>query len=158
MLSPRILLSTSLALCAVWVPMARPLSRMDCQSGPASGTWELPSGSGKSDGSIDGTLYLAPADTYRYSFTATLTDVPSPSLSGIAGTIDGILDDGLGPAPDFTVKGTYSGIFVTGKGSFTCEVRTVDTGKVVGKIEGTFSDPPASSTPGTFSGDWSICQ
>lgn len=158
MFAPRVLLSTGFALCAVLVPLAQPLSRLDCQSGPASGTWQLPSGSGKSDGYINGTLYLDPADTYRYSFTATLTDVPSPSLSGIGGTIVGILDDGLGPAPDFTVKGTYSGIFVTGKGSFSCEVRRIDNGKTVGKIEGTFSDPPSSATPGTFSGDWSICQ
>lgn len=158
MLARRIFLSTAIALCAAFVSMAEPLSTLDCQSGPASGTWELPSGSGKSDGYVNGTLYLDPADTYRYSFNATLTDVPSPSTSGIGGTIAGTLDDGLGPAPDFVVKGTYSGLFVTGKGSFTCEVRTIDTGKVVGKIEGTFSDPPASTTPGTFTGDWSICQ
>jgi hypothetical protein len=158
MLSRRIFLSTSLALCAALVPMAQPLSCLDCQSGPGSGTWELPSGSGKSDGFITGTLYLAPANTYRFSFDATLTDVPTPCLSCITGTIAGTLDDGFGPAPDYIVKGSYSGTFASGKGTFTCDIRTVSTDQTVGKIEGTFSDPPSSATPGTFKADWKICQ
>jgi hypothetical protein len=157
MLARQILLATSLAVCASLVPAAEPLSSLDCQTGPGSGTWQLPSGSGKSDGYIDGVLYLAPANTYRFSFTATLTDVPSPSLSTFTGTIAGSLDDGFGPAPDYLVKGSYSGSVFTGAGSFTCEIRTL-TGSTVGKIEGTFSDPPSSSTPGTFTGNWKICQ
>jgi len=157
MLARQILLSTSLALCAALLPAAQPLSSLDCQSGPGSGRWELPSGSGKSDGFIDGVLYLAPADTYRFSFSATLTDVPSPSLSTFTGTIEGSLDDGFGPAPDYLVKGSYSGSVFTYQGSFTCEIRTL-TGTVVGKIDGTFSDPPTSTTPGSFTGEWKICQ
>ena len=157
MFARRVLLSTSLALCAALGLTAQPLSSLACQSGPGSGTWELPSGSGTSDGFIDGTLYLAPANTFRYFFSATLTDVPSPCLSCITGTIDGFLDDGFGPAPDYIVKGSYSGVFLTGKGSFTCEIRPLNSSVPVGKIKGTFSDPPLSTTPGEFKATWEIC-
>jgi hypothetical protein len=155
MLARRIFLSTALAFCAALGLAAQPLATFTGQSGPGSGTWVLPSGSGTNDGYLAGTLYLAPANTFRFSFNATLTDVPTPCLSCITGTIDGTLDDGVGPAPDYIVKGSYSGLFVSGKGSFTCEIRTL-TGTVVGKIDGTFSDPPSSSTPGTFKCDWKI--
>jgi len=158
MLARNLLFSTSIALCAAFGPTAEPMARFDCQSGPASGTWELPSGSGKSDGFINGTLYLSPAGTFRYAFNATLTDVPTPCLSCISGTIAGTLDDGAGPAPDFLVKGSYDGSALTGKGTFTCVIYPLTSTQEVGKIEGTFSDPPASTTPGTFKGNWSICQ
>jgi hypothetical protein len=158
MLLRRILLSTSFAGCAAVGLSAQPLSLQDCQSGPGSGSWELPSGSGKSDGSISGTLYLAPGNTYRFFFGATLTDVPNPSLTLLTGTIDGFLDDGFGPAPDYLVKGSYSGSVYTGAGSFNAEIRTLTSTVAVGKIEGTFADAPGSTTPGSFSGNWKICQ
>ena len=91
-----LLFAASFAVCAALGPTVLSLSCQDSQSGPASGTWELPSGSGKSDGFIDGILYLAPAGTVRFYFDATLTDVFTPSLSQIKGTIDGSLDDGFG--------------------------------------------------------------
>jgi hypothetical protein len=153
-----LLLATSFALCAAFGPAAEPMARFDCQSGPGSGSWDLPSGSGKSDGSINGTLYLAPANTYRFSFTATLTDVPNPSLSLITGNIAGSLDDGFGPAPDYIVKGSYSGSALTGAGTFSCDIYPLNSSQSVGKIDGNFSDPPASTTPGTFTADWKICQ
>ncbi len=153
-----VLLATSFALCAAVGLPARPLSMQDCQSGPGSGTWELPSGSGKSDGFISGTLYLDPGHTFRFDFGATLTDVPNPSLTLLTGTIDGSLDDGFGPAPDYLVKGSYSGSVYTGAGTFTAEIRTLTSTVPVGKIEGNFSDAPGSTTPGLFTGNWKICQ
>lgn len=158
MIARRFLLSTSLSLCAALGVMAQPESTLNCESGPASGTWELPSGSGASDGYVEGILYLAPGGTFRYEFSATLTDVWTPCLSCIKGTVDGFLDDGFGPAPDFIVKGSYSGTAINGKGTFTCEVRPVGSTTVVGKIEGSFEDAPGSTTLGTFKGDWKICQ
>ena len=158
MFARRVLLAASFAVCAVLGPTALPLSYQDSQSGPASGTWELPSGSGKSDGFIDGILYLAPAGTVRFYFDATLTDVFTPSLSQIKGTIDGILDDGFGPAPDYVVKGSYVGNANTGSGTFTCVIRRPGSTQDVGKIDGTFADAPGSTTPGTFSGEWKITQ
>ena len=155
MLARRIFLSTAIAMCAAVGLAAKPLAIFTGQSGVGSGSWVLPSGSGTSDGYLAGTLYLSPAGTFRFAFNATLTDVPTPCLSCITGTIDGTLDDGVGPGPDYKVKGTYSGVFVTGKGSFTCEIRTL-TGTTVGKIDGTFTDPPSSTTPGTFKCTWSI--
>ena len=157
MFARRVLLSTSLSLCAALGVMAQPLATTD-QTGSARGVWELPSGSGASDGYISGALYLAPNDDFRYVFDATLTDVWTPCLSCITGTIDGFLDDGFGPAPDFLVKGSYSGTYVTGKGTFTCEIRRPGSTTVVGKIEGSFADPPGSTTLGSFKGTWKISE
>jgi hypothetical protein len=158
MFARRVLLAASFAVCAALGPTALPLSYQDSQSGPASGTWALPRGSGQSDGYIHGILYLAPADTVRFYFDATLTDVFTPSLSQIKGTIDGILDDGFGPAPDYVVKGSYAGNANTGSGTFTCVIRRPGSTQDVGKIDGTFADAPGSTTPGTFSGEWKITQ
>src|SRR5262245_259229 len=158
MFARRALLSTSLSLCAAWGVLAQPTALLDSQSGTGSGTWELPSGSGASDGYIEGTLLLSPGGTFRYEFSAVLTDVWTPCLSCITGTIDGYLDDGFGPAPDFVVKGTYSGSALTGKGTFTCDIRRPGSTVNVGKIDGTFADPPGSTTLGTFKADWKINQ
>src|SRR5262245_40649630 len=68
MIARRVLLSTSLALCAALGLTAHPLSSLACESGPGSGRWELPSGSGTSDGFIDGALYLSTGTTVRYYF------------------------------------------------------------------------------------------
>ena len=160
--SRRVLVSSCLGFgLALAAAAFNPTSAMAvaCESGTAKGVWELPSGSGTSDGFIDGFLFLSisPTSAPRYFFNATLTDVPSPCLSCITGTIDGYLDDGFGPAPDYVVHGTYSGLFLSGKGSFTCEVFPPTGTHAVGKIKGTFSDPPASSLDGTFKGDWEIC-
>ncbi len=125
MFARRVLLSTSFALCAALGVAAQPLSSQDCQSGPASGTWELPSSSGASDGFVAGVLYLAPAGTVRFYYV---------------------------------VKGTYSGSALTGKGTLSCDIRPPSSTQNVGKIDGTFDDAPGSSTPGTFKGDWKICQ
>jgi hypothetical protein len=67
------------------------------------------------------------------------------------------LDDGFGPAPDYYVRGTYSGTWLSGKGTFAASIYPLTGTHPVGKIEGTFSDPPVSTTPGTFKGDWKIC-
>ena len=162
MMSRRVLVSSCLSLGAMLAAATfnrTAATAVACESGFAKGTWELPSGSGTSDGFIDGFLYLSisPSNNPRYFFNATLTDVPSPCLSCIMGTIDGYLDDGFGPAPDYVVHGTYSGLFLSGKGSYTCEVFAPTGTHAVGKIKGTFSDPPASTVPGTFKGDWEIC-
>lgn len=158
MFASRVLLSTSLSLFAAWGVMAQPLSFLDSQSGQGSGTWELPSGSGASDGYVEGVLYLSPAGTFRYEFSASLTDVWTPCLSCIKGTIDGFLDDGFGPAPDFVVKGSYSGAALTGKGTFHCDIRRPGSSVNVGKIDGTFEDQPGSTQLGTFKADWKISE
>jgi hypothetical protein len=158
MFARNVLLSTSFAVCAAFGPTAAPLSSLDSQSGTGNGTWVLPSGSGKSDGYLSGALYLDPSGTFRFAFDATLTDVPTPCLSCITGTIVGTLDDGVGPAPDYTVKGSYSGTFIDGKGTFSCDIYPLTSTRSVGKIDGTFSDPPTSVNPGTFKCTWKISQ
>jgi hypothetical protein len=163
MISRRIALSTSLlagVALAIGVRSLSAAAPVACESGSASGTWELPSGSGTSDGYIDGFLYLDPSPgpaTPRYYFSATLSDTPTPCLSCIAGEIDGYLDDGFGPAPDYVVKGAYQGLWLSGNGTFAVKVFLPGGSNGVGEISGKFADPPASTVPGTFKGAWEIC-
>ncbi len=129
-----------------------------CEQGPAKGVWELP-GSGLDNGFIDGFLFLStsPTTVPRYAFKAALTDVPTPCLSCITGKINGYLDDGFGPSPDYVVTGSYSGVFLTGSGTFQAQVFRPTGTTPVGKITGTFTDPPVSTQKGSFKGDWQIC-
>jgi hypothetical protein len=129
-----------------------------CEQGTAKGVWELPD-SGMDNGYIDGFLFLStsPSTLPRYHFTAALTDVPTPCLSCITGKINGYLDDGFGPAPDFVVRGSYSGLFLSGKGTFQAQVYTPAGTAPVGKINGSFADAPGSTVKGSFKGDWQIC-
>ena len=93
----------------------------------------------------------------RYAFSGLLTDIPSPCLSCIEGRINGELDDGFGPAPDYVVCGRYLGSFFTGNGNFSVRVFPPGSNIAVGKIAGTFDDSPANDGPGTFQARWRIC-
>ena len=157
MLSRRLLLSSSLALCAI---VGLGYAADNCRYGTARGDWELPSASGASDGFISGALYSnsSPTPTPVYAISGILTDIPSPCLSCIGGRIDASLDDGIGgPGVDYLVKGSYSGSWFTGAGSFTADIYLPSGVGPVGKIEGTFSDSPSSGQIGKFEGNWVIC-
>jgi hypothetical protein len=153
-------LAAGLALCATLLTaMPTSAAAAPCRSGYATGDWDLPTSSGGL-GFIDGLLYQtspSPGPFVAYSISGTLTDVPSPCLSCIEGKVDAILDDGFGPAPDYVVKGTYLGAWLTGKGEWSAYIYTPTGTTPVGKISGKFDDPPGSGTVGTFKADWEIC-
>jgi hypothetical protein len=128
-----------------------------CQSGPATGEWLLPLTSGGSDGYIDGKLIDPVTNTGLYAFTAVLTDVPTPCLSCVGGTISGTLDDGFGPAPDYVVIGEYRGLWLSGQGTFEAKIAPPGSTVSVGKVSGTFHDAPGTPGPGSFEGRWEIC-
>ncbi|HKE01676.1 MAG TPA: hypothetical protein VKE69_11745 [Planctomycetota bacterium] len=150
-----------LALGAVVVGFAAPSRASSaapaCQSGPASGSWDLPNSSSTSGlmlgKLVDGTTHLT-----AYSIKASLTSVPSPCLSCIQGKIQGGLSTPSGALVYF-VQGEYHGSVFTGSGTFSAQIfdPTGPSTQPVGKISGTFSDPPGSTTPGTFKGNWEIC-
>ena len=163
MLTPHRLLATTLllALAAVTPNLAaspHPSPAFACQNGPASGTWDLPNSSGgtglMTGKLIDGTTHLT-----DYLIKASLTATSSPCLSCIQGNINGALYTPSGASTIYVVKGTYSGSFFTGSGTFAANIFSIigPSTQPVGKITGTFSDPPGSTTPGTFKGNWEIC-
>lgn len=163
MLSRRGWTTSALALCASFALVSDATSgsaAAPCREGFAKGDWDLPSG-GQNNGFLNGELFLdnspGPISAPVYAIFATLTDVPSPCLSCITGTLDGYLDDGFGPAPDYVVRGTYAGFWFTGRGSFSAEVFTPTGVTPVGKIKGEFADPPSFSSIGGFKAEWSIC-
>lgn len=128
-----------------------------CGAGVTGGAWDLPLTSGGT-GQLAGFLYVGSTTTIAYTFTATLTDVPTPCLSCIEGEIDGVLDDGIGPGPDFVVRGRYLGYFMSGTGQYWAQVLTPGGAYVAGRIGGAFSDPLALPGPGTFDGRWRVCR
>ncbi|MBI5361852.1 MAG: hypothetical protein HZA53_01655 [Planctomycetes bacterium] len=128
-----------------------------CGSGAVDGVWDLPLTSG-GNGQLTGLLFVGSTATVAYTFTATLTDVPTPCLSCIEGEVDGVLDDGIGPGPDFLVRGHYRGLFLNGTGQYWAQVLTPTGAHVAGRIGGTFSDPLALPGPGTFDGRWRVCR
>ena len=91
-------------------------------------------------------------------FVATLTDVPSACLSCIEGTLDGTLDDGIGPGPDYVVRGHYLGSFFGGNGQWTATIFPAGAPQTtpVGRIRGMFDDPPSNAGPGSFACRWMI--
>jgi hypothetical protein len=129
-----------------------------CCGGTGHGAWDLPHDS--QPGYVDGFLnptWPTPVGL-PYHFSASLVDVPSPCLSCIGGEIHGYLDDGIGgPGPDFVVTGQYHGGWFSGSGSFTARLRRPLGTTTVGWISGSFDDPPASSSPGTFDCTWRLC-
>jgi hypothetical protein len=163
MLSRRLLFSSSVALCAALGLASYAISAgvgAACRDGTARGDWDLPT-SGQSNGFIYGSLYLnnstGPVNSPVYTIFGTLTDAPSPCLSCIEGSIDAYLDDGFGPAPDYIVRGAYSGLWFTGRGSFSAEIYTPTGAGPVGRISGVFSDPPTNDQIGEFKAEWAIC-
>lgn len=144
----------SFSLAATAAPLGAAILS-PCRDGYAYGSWELPSGG--HDGWMSGKLVDSATNTGAYEVKATLVDVPSPCLSCIQGTIEGTLDDGFGPSPDYYVKGEYSGVWSSGSGTFWVYIYKPTGAAPVGKISGHFSDPPGSTTVGAFRGEWEIC-
>jgi hypothetical protein len=138
--------------------LARPAAAQNCDSGPEGGQWILPQGS--VDGSLDGTLTGA-AGTTLYHFTAMLHNIPTPCLSCVHGSIDGTLVDLVGSGPSLSVQGFYSGVQLTGSGTFRAQIYKPGPNPgsppvLVGRMRGNFHEPVVTQ-PGTFSGHWSIC-
>jgi hypothetical protein len=71
--------------------------------------------------------------------------------------IQATLDDGVGPGPDYVVRGWYLGAFFTGEGEFYTRVFKPSGGPAVGTIRGTFADHPVDTALGTYLGGWRIC-
>jgi hypothetical protein len=147
---------SAVVLGAALLPSAATATYFMCQDGIAFGDWDLPSGVG-SPGFLSGKL-ADPTGSYGiYAFDAVLTDVPTPCLSCVEGTISGTLDDGIGPGPDYDVVGEYSGFFFTGKGKFFAKIVPPGSNTSVGVVEGKFEDPPFPGGIGKFKGKWEIC-
>lgn len=131
--------------------------------GKTSGQWQLPFG--PQPGFVDGYLYPSspaptPSASPAYHFTGVLTAKPVPASSMLAGTIQGALDDGVGPGPDYLVVGSYTGLLSTviGTGKFSAQIIKPTAAAPSGIIAGNFADMLISPTsaPGTFSGRWKI--
>ncbi|MFN0009633.1 MAG: hypothetical protein ACKVXR_17190 [Planctomycetota bacterium] len=106
---------------------------------------------------MSGRLVDSTTHQTAYRLRALLTDVPTPCLSCLQGHIEGTLDDGIGPSPDYLVRGDYFGLFMQGTGSFQLRVFRPSDGAVVGLVTGNFADLPGDGTIGRFLGDWRIC-
>ena len=132
-------------------------------AGKVSGVWELPLG--PQNGYVDGDLY-APSTvptssaSPAYHFTAVLKALPVPVTMMLAGTIQGTLDDGVGPGPDYLVSGSYAGLLSTviGTGTFSAQIAQPAVSSPSGFIAGNFIDMPMSLSPvpGHFNGRWKI--
>lgn len=146
----------AVVLGAILLPAGVATAYFACQDGVALGDWDSPTTSG-GYGFLSGKL-ADPTVTYGiYAFEAVLTDVPSPCLSCIEGTIDGTLDDGVGTGPDYYVVGEYHGSWFGGDGEFFVKIVPPGSNTSVGVVEGKFSDPPWPSGIGKFKGKWEIC-
>lgn len=127
--------------------------------GPTHGAWQL--GFGAQNGFVDGHFYEAqpattPSAPPRYHFTATLVAGPVMCPNCVAGTLQGTLDDGVGPSPDYVVLGHYSGVWSTGKGSFSASIYRPTSAAPVGSVGGTYDNPPLLPVIGHYSGKWII--
>ncbi|TAH38088.1 MAG: hypothetical protein EYC70_05555 [Planctomycetota bacterium] len=132
-------------------------SARPCARGAMNGAWNLPHPLA-SDGFIDGRLFDANGNSV-FALRATLTDVVSPCLSCIEGTIQGTLDDGVGTTPDYLVYGNYRGNFLARQGSFTALLYPYGSRTPTGKLNGAFRDPYSNpDVPGQFRGDWVVCR
>lgn len=153
---PRIVPSVA-ALSAVLLTATPAVAWFVCQDGKAKGDWLLPLTSGGSDGWIDGKLIDPATNQGVYAFTAVLTDVPSPCLSCVQGTIAGEIDDGIGVGPDYYVVGEYSGLWLSGEGTFWAKIVPPGSNTSVGLVWGDFADAPGVPGHGSFEGEWEIC-
>lgn len=125
--------------------------------GTANGTWELPFGA--QDGYIDGFFYRpAPSTTSAPAFHISGNLVASPVAcpACIAGTIQAVLDDGVGSAPDYFVYGHYNGAWSSGAGTFQARIYSPTSAAPVGWFKGKFNDPPQLPVLGHFDGRWVI--
>ncbi len=145
----------SLVLLALALPCASAAQtqRSVAPLGPATGLWELPElgASGLALGTLDAFVGGPPA----YAFVAELIpwDLACPACIG--GEIYGVLDDGVGPGPDFLVEGIYTGVLFGGAGTFRAQIKRPD-GTRAGRILGSFADPLGQGSPGSFTGTYRI--
>ncbi|QDU64987.1 hypothetical protein [Engelhardtia mirabilis] len=126
-----------------------------CQEGWTKGAWDLPAGAGS--GFAEGKLVSNLTGNTVYKMECKLIATPSPCLSCIQGTMYGYLDDGFGPSPDYLVKGSYSGTWLNGQGTFGAYVYELNGAGPVGKIGGVFADPPFPVAIGEYKGEWVVC-
>ena len=84
--------------------------------------------------------------------------MPSACLSCIGGTIQGTLDDGIGPGPDYTLIGSYGGLWMSGRGSWFGTIYSMNTPQPtpVGRERGVFNDPPINPGAGNVACRWVI--
>ena len=126
-------------------------------SGIAKGIWQLPEPQ-YATGSAQGTLYTLGGASV-FAFRAKLTEIVSPCLSCREGDVNGTLDDGEGPGPDFLVLGHWTAGQLSGQGTFDTWIWKVNAplAAPVGRFEGDFNDPPMPpGLPGPFSGMWTM--
>jgi hypothetical protein len=124
-------------------------------SGVAKGIWQLPEPQ-YATGSAQGTLYTLGGASV-FAFRAQLSEIVSPCLSCREGDLNGTLDDGEGPGPDFLVLGHWTAGQLSGQGTFDTWIWKVSAplAAPVGRFEGDFNDSPIPpGLPGSFSGTW----
>lgn len=144
-------------LAAPWLGAQPAQGNTTIRHGVGMGHWDLPlSSSGQ--GTVDGIFWIPNVPNSSMQFAATLTDVPGPCLSCIGGTLQGTLDDGIGPGPDYIVDGEYFGSFFGGNGSWSARIYAANPPGTtpVGRIRGKFDDPPSNAGPGSFVCRWVI--
>ena len=127
-----------------------------CDGGSSHGSWRLPSQS-QGTGLASGRWIDSTTNQTAYRFRALLTDLPTPCLSCLEGTIEGTLDDGVGASPDFVVRGRYFGAFNGGFGQFELSVLRPGGGGLVGTAVGDFEDLLGDGLAGRFLGTWRVC-
>jgi hypothetical protein len=137
---------------------ARAQNSCTLRKGVTRGDWDLPAGVG-SLGFLDGKIYQGNSTTVLYRITGVLDEVNSPCLSCREGSLQGDLDDGIGPGPDYYVSGQWIGSWFTGEGTWRATIyKPIGPALVeVGRTKGQFQDPPPNAQLGRFTGRWAIC-
>jgi hypothetical protein len=128
-----------------------------CVVGRGNGFWTLPDPSG-ANGSLNGLLTATKGQPIAYHITGKLTEFPSACLSCREGYVDGILDDGVGSTPDFSLHGHWIGSYLGGQGTWDATIyKQVGPAQIaVGEIRGSYN-APWSVTQGTFVARWGTC-
>jgi len=145
------------AFCGSRADAGGPRAGTNVSAGTAKGIWQLPEprySTGTAEGMLDSS-----GGAEVFAFRAKLTEIVTPCLSCREGDLNGTLDDGDGPAPDFVVLGHWTAGQLTGQGSFEAWIWKVSAplAAPVGRFEGDFDDPPMPpGQPGSFSGVWTL--
>lgn len=147
--------AASLCAFALASPQSSTATPSSARFGKALGTWQLPLPA--QNGYVDGYLYeLTPATTPAFHFSATLAAGPVLCPACVAGSIQGTLDDGVGPGPDYFVVGYYSGTSFNGAGTFSARIFAPTSAAPRGYIAGQFSNPPLLPVLGHFNARWAL--
>ncbi len=152
-------LATVCSLALAPAPIISPCQaqQVNCTSGPAHGSWQLPA-TVTGHGLMQGRLINSAGGGTEFRLRALLLGESGPCLTCIQGEIRGFLDDGSGGTPGLVVRGSYHGAMVSGSGRFELRVFEANGGQDVGRITGTFEDAPGDGHPGRFLADWRICR